>query len=95
MPPSGWRKPPPRAGLTGHVALDVLTQTVPSTPADAMMAPTGRHERRRRLLPVRVMVYGGLARYPLCDTLEREAPVPDVYQNSFLRRMNLTATPDA
>lgn len=51
VPRSGWRKPPPGARLTDHVALGVLTQTVPP----AVVAATGRLERRR-LLPARVMV---------------------------------------
>ncbi len=61
MPRRGWRKPPPGARLTDHVALGVLTQTVPPALVDAVVAATGRQEQRRRLLPARVMVYYVLA----------------------------------
>ena len=95
MPPSRWGKPLSGGRLTGQVALAVQNKTVLPTLAGAAMAPPGRHERWRRLLPARLMVCGGLTRYPLCNTLEREALAPDVYKNRFLRRMNVTAPPDA
>ena len=61
MPRRGWRKPPPGARLTDHVALGVLTQTVPPALVDAVVAATGRQEQRHRLLPARVRVYYVLA----------------------------------
>ncbi len=95
LPPSRWGKPLSGGRLTGQVALAVQNKTVLPTLAGAAMAPPGRHERWRRLLPARLMVYGGLTRCLRCDTREREALAPDVYKKSFLGRMNLTATPDA
>jgi len=44
LPRSGWRKPPPGARLTDHVALGVLTQPVPPALVDAVVAATGRQE---------------------------------------------------
>lgn len=72
MPRSGWRKTSgPR--LTDHIALGVLTETVPPTLVDAVVAETGRLERRQRLLPARVLVY-----YVLALALHSEASYEEV-----------------
>jgi hypothetical protein len=61
MPRWGWRKAESGPRLTDHIALGVLTQTVPPALVDAVVAETGRQERRQRLLPARVLVYYVLA----------------------------------
>jgi Insertion element 4 transposase N-terminal/Transposase DDE domain len=50
--------PPP---ITDRIALGALTHTFPPELVDQVVAETGRAERRRRLLPARVVVYFVLA----------------------------------
>jgi hypothetical protein len=54
-------KPRSDQRLSDHVALGVLTRTFPPGLVDAVLAYTGRAERRVRLLPARLMVYFVLA----------------------------------
>jgi Insertion element 4 transposase N-terminal/Transposase DDE domain len=48
-------------GIRDQVALGALTASYPPELVDEVLAVTGRIERRRRLLPARVMVYYALA----------------------------------
>ncbi|MGC8488574.1 MAG: transposase domain-containing protein [Clostridia bacterium] len=55
MPRVGWRKASgPR--LADHIALAVLTDTVPPAGVDAVVSEMGRQEHRQRWLPARVLV---------------------------------------
>src|SRR5919199_3411212 len=43
--------------ISDHVALGVLTTTIPADLVDAVLAETGRQSQRQRQLPARVVVY--------------------------------------
>ena len=47
--------------ISDHVALGVLTTTIPADLVDAVLAETGRQSQRQRQLPARVVVYYVLA----------------------------------
>jgi Insertion element 4 transposase N-terminal/Transposase DDE domain len=47
--------------LSNHISLGVLTTMIPADMIDAVLAHTGRHSRRQRQLPARVVVYYVLA----------------------------------
>jgi hypothetical protein len=47
--------------ISDHVALGVLTTTIPADLVDAVLAETGRQSQRRRQLPARLVVYYVLA----------------------------------
>jgi hypothetical protein len=47
--------------LTDRIGLGVLTRLIPRDLVDEVLADTGKTERRRRLLPARVVVYFVLA----------------------------------
>lgn len=61
MPRAGWVKPASDQRLSDHISIGVLTRVFPLELVDAVIAETGRVERRRRLLPARVVVYYVLA----------------------------------
>ena len=61
MPRAGQLKPPVLARLSDRVAIGALTATFPPELVDRVLAQTGRTERRRRLLPARMVVYYLLA----------------------------------
>ena len=61
VPRAGWVKPREDQRLTDHVALGVLTRTFPPGLVDAVVAESGRGQRRSRLLPSRLVVYYVLA----------------------------------
>ncbi len=61
MPRAGWVKPQGDQRLSDHISIGVLTRVFPPDVVDAVIAETGRGERRRRLLPARVVVYYVLA----------------------------------
>jgi Insertion element 4 transposase N-terminal/Transposase DDE domain len=54
-------KPQDDQRLTDHVALGVLTRTFPPGLVDAVIAESGRGQRRSRLMPSRLVVYYVLA----------------------------------
>ena len=57
--------------LTDRIGLGVLTRLVHRDLVDEVLADTGRTERRRRLLPARVVVYFVLAMRSLsCPSTE-------------------------
>jgi Insertion element 4 transposase N-terminal len=43
--------------ISDHVALGVLTTTIPADLVDAVLAETGRQSQRQRQLPARLVVY--------------------------------------
>src|SRR5215217_5025058 len=47
--------------ISDHVALGVLTTTIPADLVDAVLAETGRQSQRQRQLPARLVVYYVLA----------------------------------
>src|ERR687893_1358300 len=47
--------------ISDHVALGVLTTTIPADLVDAVLAETGRQSQRQRQLPARLVVYHVLA----------------------------------
>ena len=47
--------------ISDHVALGVLTATIPADLVDAVLAETGRQSQRQRQLPARLVVYYVLA----------------------------------
>src|SRR3712207_5888635 len=47
--------------ISDHVALGVLTTTIPADLVDAVLAETGRQRQRHRQLPARLVVYYVLA----------------------------------
>lgn len=57
MPRAGWRKPESGERLSDHISIGVLTHVYPPAVVDAAIAQTGKHERRHRLLPARVVMY--------------------------------------
>src|SRR5512132_1622272 len=61
MPRAGQTKPAGMLRLPDRIAIGVLTQTFPPELVDRVIAKTGRAERRRRLLPARVVLYYTLA----------------------------------
>jgi transposase IS4-like protein/DDE family transposase len=61
VPRSGWVKPQSDQRLTDHISIGVLTRVFPPELVDAVIAQSGRRERRARLLPARVVVYYVLA----------------------------------
>ena len=61
MPRAGQRKPPSDSRLTDHISIGVLTRVFPPELVDGVVGEAGRRERRRRLLPARVVVYYVLA----------------------------------
>jgi hypothetical protein len=54
-------KPESDRRLSDHISIGVLTRVFPPEVVDAVIAEAGRGERRRRLLPARVVVYYVLA----------------------------------
>jgi hypothetical protein len=61
VPRAGWVKPQSDQRLSDHISIGVLTRVFPPELVDAVVAQAGRGERRRRLLPARVVVYYVLA----------------------------------
>jgi hypothetical protein len=61
VPRSGWVKPASDQRLSDHISIGVLTRVFPPELVDGVVAEAGRTERRRRLLPARVVVYYVLA----------------------------------
>jgi hypothetical protein len=61
VPRSGWVKPSSDQRLSDHISVGVLTRVFPPELVDAVVAETGRVQRRQRLLPARVVVYYVLA----------------------------------
>jgi hypothetical protein len=61
VPRSGWVKPQSDQRLSDHISIGVLTRVFPPELVDEVVAQAGRAERRRRLLPARVVVYYVLA----------------------------------
>jgi Insertion element 4 transposase N-terminal/Transposase DDE domain len=61
VPRAGWVKPRTDQRLSDHVSIGVLTRTYPPDLIDRVLAECGRIEKRRRLLPARVMVYYAMA----------------------------------
>ena len=57
MPRAGWRKPESGERLSDHISIGVLTHMYPPALVDAVIAETGKHEQRHRLLPARVVMY--------------------------------------
>ncbi len=57
MPRAGWVKAETDQRLSDHISVGVLTRVFPAELVDRVVAETGRGERRRRLLPARVVVY--------------------------------------
>ncbi|MGQ0433450.1 MAG: IS4 family transposase [Microthrixaceae bacterium] len=57
MPRAGWVKPRTDQRLSDHISIGVLTRVFPAEVVDRVVAEAGRSERRRRLLPARVVVY--------------------------------------
>jgi hypothetical protein len=76
MPRAGWVKPSDDQHLSDHVALGVLTRTFPPELVDSVLAETGRQQRRRRLLPARLVVY-----YVLAMALFSQAGYEEVMRN--------------
>jgi hypothetical protein len=61
VPRAGWVKPQSDQRLSDRVSIGVLTRVFSPDLVDAVVAEAGRGERRRRLLPARVVVYYVLA----------------------------------
>ena len=61
MPRAGQTKPPVPERLGDRVAIGALTSAFPPELVDRVLAECGRTERRRRLLPARMVVYYVLA----------------------------------
>jgi hypothetical protein len=61
VPRSGWVKPRSDQRLSDHISIGVLTRVFAPELVDEVVAQAGRRERRRRLLPARVVVYYVLA----------------------------------
>jgi Insertion element 4 transposase N-terminal/Transposase DDE domain len=61
VPRSGWVKPSSDQRLSDHISVGVLTRVFPPELVDAVVAESGRTQRRQRLLPARVVVYYVLA----------------------------------
>ena len=61
MPRAGQIKPPVPERLGDRVAIGALTSAFPPELIDRVLAECGRTERRRRLLPARMVVYYVLA----------------------------------
>ena len=76
MPRAGWVQPQDDQRLSDHVALGVLTRTFPPELVDAVLRDTGREQRRRRLLPARLVVY-----YVLAMTLFSQAGYEEVMRS--------------
>jgi hypothetical protein len=57
VPRAGWRKPESGERLSDHISIGVLTHVYPPALVDAVIAETGKHEQRHRLLPARVVMY--------------------------------------
>src|SRR5665648_746334 len=57
MPRAGWVKPETDQRLSDHISLGVLTRVFAPEVVDRVLAQSGRVEKRRRLLPARVVVY--------------------------------------
>jgi hypothetical protein len=73
VPRAGWVKPKTDQRLSDHVSIGVLTRVFSPELVDAVIAETGRGERRARLLPARVVVY-----YVLAMALFSEASYEEV-----------------
>ena len=73
VPRSGWVKPVSGERLPDRVLIGVLTRVFPPELVDSVLAEVGRVERRRRLLPARLVVY-----YVLAMTLFSEASYEEV-----------------
>ena len=61
MPRAGWVKPHSDQRLSDHISIGLLTRSYPPELVDRVLAEQGRTERRKRLLPARVMVYYAMA----------------------------------
>jgi hypothetical protein len=61
VPRAGWVKPQTDQRLSDHVSIGVLTRAYPPELVDRVLAESGRIEKRRRLLPARMMVYYAMA----------------------------------
>jgi hypothetical protein len=61
VPRAGQTKPPVPERLGDRVAIGALTSAFPPELVDRVLAECGRTERRRRLLPARMVVYYVLA----------------------------------
>jgi hypothetical protein len=61
VPRAGWVKPQTDRRLSDHISIGVLTRVFAPELVDAVIAEAGRGERRRRLLPARVVAYYVLA----------------------------------
>lgn len=61
MPRAGWVKPQSDQHLSDHISIGVLTRTYPPELVDRVLAECERLERRKRLLPARMMVYYAMA----------------------------------
>ena len=65
-------KPATDQRLSDHISIGVLTRVFPSELVDAVVREAGRGERRRRLLPARVVVYYVLAMALFADASYEE-----------------------
>ena len=74
--------------LTDRIGLGVLTRLVHRDLGDEVLADTGKVERRRRLLPARVVVYFVLAVTPFFDDAYEEVMRKLVDGLRFLRARN-------
>lgn len=74
--------------LTDRIGLGVLTRLVHRDLVDEVLADTGKVERRRRLLPARVVVYFVLAVTPFFDDAYEEVMRKLVDGLRFLRARN-------
>jgi len=74
--------------LTDRIGLGVLTRLVHRDLVDEVLADTGRTERRRRLLPARVVVYFVLAMTLFFDDAYEEVMRKLVEGLRFLRSWN-------
>jgi hypothetical protein len=72
VPRAGQLKPPTDSRLTDHISIGVLTRVFPPELVDRVVAEAGRVERRRRLLPARVVVYYVLALALFADSSYEE-----------------------
>jgi Insertion element 4 transposase N-terminal/Transposase DDE domain len=72
VPRSGWVKPQSDQRLSDHISIGVLTRVFRPELVDAVVAETGRVERRQRLLPARVVVYYVLAMALFADASYEE-----------------------
>jgi hypothetical protein len=76
VPRAGWVKPRTDQRLSDHISIGVLTRAYPPELIDRVLAECGREERRKRLLPARVMVY-----YAMALALFNEGSYEEVMRN--------------